>query len=278
MAYQYDIQTNNFLNLLRSGAFNESKPIGIMSEYKWEQLVSLAWWHQLTPILAKGVEHYYYDDQLNIPESQIETIKTQLSAFPTIGFSDMYVFERLHMKNKTLEERLQQIVRKEYGDMEKSYETMQLMAIIITNVESMLNCKSYLRGVIDLGRYLRLDGDKVDFVKLEKWLSQVNMSRMAELQGNLLIEGFGFSKEELPFVSKVNDKTYKWLERSLMRREYSHSTKPNGITPGNDFALSSPSTAFHTIRHALSFWRLASREVRSTIFQGIVRGLAEIDE
>ena len=278
MAYQYDIQTSNFLNLLRSGAFNESKPIGIMSEYKWKQLISLAWWHQLTPILAKGVEHYYYDDQLNIPESQIENIKQQLSSFPIMGFSDLYVFDHLHLKNKQLEGRLQQIIRKEYGDPEKSYETMQLMAIIITNVENILTCKSYLRGIIDLGRYLRIDGDKVDFVKLEKWLSQTSMARLAELQGNLLIEGFGFSKDELPFVSKVNAKAHKWIIRALMRREHDRHSSLSGATPGNGFALSSPFTAFHTISHTLAYRRLASREVRSTIFQGIIRGLAEIDE
>ena len=278
MAYQYDIQTSNFLNLLRSGAFNESKPIGIMSEYKWKQLVSLAWWHQLTPILAKGVEHYYYDDQLNIPESQIGVIKEQLSSFPIMGFSDLYVFDHLHMKNKVLEERLQQIIRKEYGDMEKSYETMQLMAIIITNVENIMTCKSFLRGIIDLGRYLRIDGDKVDFVKLEKWLSQTSMTRMAEMQGNLLIDGFGFSKEELPFVTKVNAKAHQWVERALMRREHARHPNQSGATPGNGFALSSPVTAFHTIRHTLSYKRLASREARSTIFHGVMRGLAEIDE
>lgn len=278
MAYQYDIQTSNFLNLLRSGAFDESKPIGIMSEFKWKQLVSLAWWHQLTPILAKGVEHYYYDDQLNIPESLIGTIKEQLSSFPIKGFSDLYVFDHLHLRNKSLEERLQQIIRKEYGDPEKSYETMQLMAVIITNVENMLTCKSALRGVIDLGRYLRLDGDKVDFVKLEKWLSHTSMTRMAELQGNLLIEGFGFSKDELPFVSKVDADAHQWMMRALMRPEHGRHSRQSGVTPGNGFALSSPATAFHTIRHALSYRRLASREVRSTIFKGIMRGLAEIDE
>lgn len=278
MAYQYDIQTSNFLNLLRSGAFNESKPIGIMSEYKWTRLVSLAWWHQLTPILAKGVEHYYYDDQLNIPESQIGKIKEQLSSFPVMGFSDMYVFDHLHMKNKLLEERLQQIIRKEYGDPEKSYETMQLMAIIITNVEKMLTCKSFLRGIIDLGRYLRIDGDKVDFVKLEKWLSQTKMTRMAELQGKLLIEGFGFSKDELPFVSKVYAKAHQWVVRSLMLNEHSRHPGQSGATPGNGFALSSPFTAFHTIRHTLAYRHMACREARSAIFQGIKRGLMEIDE
>ena len=278
MAYQYDIQTSNFLNLLRSGAFNESKAIGIMSEYKWSQLVSLAWWHQLTPILAKGVEHYYPGDQLNIPQSQIENIKEQLSSFPAMGFSDLYVFDHLHMKDKRLEERLQQIIRKEYGDPEKSYETMQLMAIIITNVENILTCKSFLRGVIDLGRYLRIDGDKVDFVKLEKWLSQTNMTRMAEFQGNLLIEGFGFSKEELPFVSKLYSNAHKWVIRSLMLREHKRQPRHPGATSGNGFALSSPLTALHTIRHTLSYRRFASREARSAIFQGIMRGLVEIDE
>ena len=276
MSQRYDIETSNFLNLLRSGAFNESKPIGIMSDFKWSRLVRLAYWHRVTPIFAKGIENFHYDDNLNIPDSQIEQIKEQLREFPSQGISDLYVFDRIHLKNKKLEERLQQLINKEYGDMEKSYETMQVMAILLTNVENILSYKSLLKGVIDLGRYLRLDGDKVDFVKLEKWLAQTKMTDMANMQGNLLIEGFGFSKEELPFVTKIDPRSYRWLKRALMQKEFRHHPSIN--TSVNQFALSSPMTAFRAIRHTLAYRSLAPGEVISTISKGIMRGLAEIDE
>ena len=272
------ILTSNFLNLLRSGAFDESKPISIMSEYKWSQVVLLAHYHGVTPFLAKGIEHYHFDDNLNIPKEQIEQVKEHLKTSPSQGLSDLYVASRLHLHNKEMNKQLQHLVSQEYSDPERSYETLQLLAILICNVESILAGRSSLRGLIDLGRYLRQEGDKVDFVKLERWLGQTRMMKMACLQGTLLAEGFGFTKEELPFVSKFQPNSRRWLLRALMLGHFANHPTSTGTNMHDGFALSSPGTAWRTIRHALAYRRLAPGETISTICHGIMRGLAEIDE
>lgn len=273
-----NIQTNNFLCLLRSGAFNESKPIGIMSAFKWEKLVQLAWLHKVTPLFASGIEHYYYDDNLNVPDKEIEKIRLQLRDLPANSFSDLYKFESMSLRNRKLNTTLKHIIDKEYSDSEKSYETMQLMAILIANVGNILTGKSYLKGIIDLGRYLRMEGGKVDFVKLESWLSQTKMTKMANLQGNMLIEGFGFNEDELPFVSKKDKKTDKALIKAIRHDDMGTLKAWDFHESKTGFIVGSPKAAFKSIRHALSYRRYAPRETYSTIMRGVIKGLAEIEE
>lgn len=273
-----NILTINFLHLLRGGAFEETKPIGLLSAYKWAKLVSLAAKHGLTQILASGLERYYYDDNMNIPAQQIDVIKEQLKTVPTAGFSDLYDFSKLHLQSKKYNTQLQQIIHSEYTDEEKSYETMQVMAIIIVNVDHILTGKSYLKGIIDLGRYLRIEGGKVDFVKLENWLSKCGMTKMANLQGSLLITGFGFSREELPFMTRPEKDVWPELLRAISSDDISHIRPWQLHENTGGFLVGNPSTAMRSIRHTFRYRRYSARETFSTIYRGIMKGLSEIEE
>ena len=275
---KFDIQTTNFLRILRRGAFDEGKPIGIMSPYKWAKTVNLAEHHSLTPLFALGVEKYYKDDSINIPGEQINVIREHLKNTPQKGFGDLYDFGKIHLKSKTLDEKLSQIVSKEYADAEKSYETMMLMSIIIVNVEHMMNGYSYLRGIIDMGRLLRQEGNKVDFVKLDNWLSQTRMSRIANLQGSLLINSFGFTKEEIPYVSKVEKDAMQEMMKAVYGISSTHSDGWHFQESKSGFIVSSPLKAMRSIRQSLHFRRYAPRESYSTIYRGFLKGLSEIEE
>ena len=134
----------------------------MLSKYKWGQLVELARMHGLIQIF--------------------EVIRGELRQAPVTGFADLYDFGHIHLQSRTLDKELQDIIRKEYIDPEKSYETMQVMAIIVSNAAHILTGRSYLKGIIDLGRYLRLEGGKVDFVKLDDWLKRTRMTGMALLK------------------------------------------------------------------------------------------------
>ncbi len=274
----FDIQLSNFLNILRSGAFEESKPIGIMSDFKWKKLVNLANYHHLIRFFANGLERYYYNENLNFPADQIEVVKKLLADQPPTGFAGLYDFGKIHLHSKKYNERLKNIVSEEYANSEKSYETMQVMAIMMVNVENILTGKSFLRGILDLGRYLRLEGNKVDFVKLENWLARTSMSRMADLQGNLLIVGFGFSKEELPFLGKIIPQAERELKRAVNYDKLNDTQSWNFHEGKGGFIVSSPNTALKSIRHAWSYLRYAPREAMATIYRGIIKGLTEIEE
>ena len=67
----YEIEKSNFITILRSGAFDDSRPIGMLSDFKWKKLIELARMHDVIHFFAQGLEHYYYDDNLNLSEEHI---------------------------------------------------------------------------------------------------------------------------------------------------------------------------------------------------------------
>ena len=272
------VLARNFINILRSGAFDESKPIVMLSPFKWSQLTQLATHHNLLVTYANGLEKYYYNDNLNISQQEIATIKNLLQETPRHGFSDLYDFNLLSMHNKKLNDKLQQLIQKEYTDEEKSYPTMQLMAIIIVTTNQILTGQSYLRGIIDLGRYLRVDGNKVDFIKLENWLKQTKMTHIANMQGNILISVFGFTPDEIPFVYQEDARAYDIIIKGIRYKDI-HQLKTWAFHQNKSgFIVSSPKTAFRCIRHSMQFYRYAPQETISSISKGILKGLAEIEE
>ena len=113
------------------------------------------------------------------------------------------------LSNPLLNKRLKKIQKAESQAADSSIETVYLLRIIIANVNATMNHGIPVRGIIQLGQYLRSRGDKVDFIKLERWLSKLHISRFAQLQGNILIALFGFDKEELPFVKQIERKAIK---------------------------------------------------------------------
>ncbi len=274
----YDVEKNNFITILRSGAFNDSKPIGMLSDFKWKKQIELARIHDVIHFYAQGLEHYYYDDNLNLTEEHISDIKSLMQGTPEHTIPELYDFDKIHLHNTDLEAKLRNLVREEHKDTEKSFETMQLIAIIIENVNYILSGRSFLRGIIDLGRYLRLDGNRIDFVKLERWLQQTQMSDMAQLQGNLLIEGFGFTAEELPFVARHDRKVSQVLDNAIKTSVTRDGQKWEFRQNKSGFIVSSPKQALNSIRHSLRYRRYCRKEAYSTIYKGFLKGLSEIEE
>ncbi len=272
------IQIRDFLNILRSGAFDDVKPIGMLSNYKWGKLVELAKMHGVIQTFASGLERYHYDSNLNISDALIDVIREALRTAPVTGFADLYDVNRMTMQSKPLNQHLQAIIRKEYADSERSYETMQVMAIIVFNTEHILTGRSYLKGIIDLGRYLRLEGNRVDFVKLEEWLKKTKLTRMGNLQGSLLISGFGFTIEELPFMTKQVGHPTKKLLAAISHNDLSQ-LRPWALHESKGgFVVGSPLKAYRSVRQSLHFLPYAPRETFATIFHGLMRGISEIEE
>ena len=273
-----DIKTQNFLRILRSGAFDESKPVGLLSAYKWEKIVNWAILHNVLPYFAAGVEHYYYDDHLNIPSAQIGVIREHLKNIPPASFHESYDLDHIRLFSEKLDGRLRYIIHQEYASDEKSYETMQLMAILLTNSAYILGGQSCLRGIVDLGRYLRTEGGRVDFVKLEKWLKDTEMVKMAELQGNLLIAGFGFSKEEIPFVEKTEKKALEQLLSIIVSGARRPSKGKDWHESKAGFVISNPKNAGITIKNAFQHFRTSPRESLAYLGKGLKKSLSEIEE
>ena len=181
------------------------------------------------------------------------------------------------MHNGFLNRRLTKIQKEEPHVIDTSMETVYLLRLIVSNANAMLSGGISIRGIIQLGQYLRTRGDKVDFVKLDNWLTKLHLQRMAQLEGSVLITFFNFEQDEIPFVKLVERGAYKLTLRSLYYN----------IKDMEDIKFQQSQVGFvHTtggsmrknLRRSMRFFGYAPIESASNFFNGFFRSLSEIEE
>ena len=181
------------------------------------------------------------------------------------------------MHNSFLYRRLTKIQKEEPHVIDTSMETVYLLRLIVSNANAMLSGGISIRGIIQLGQYLRTRGDKVDFVKLDNWLTKLHLQRMAQLEGSVLITFFNFEQDEIPFVKLVERGAYKLTLRSLYYN----------IKDMEDIKFQQSQVGFvHTtggsmrknLRRSMRFFGYAPIESASNFFNGFFRSLSEIEE
>lgn len=167
-----DIIRRNFYRKLCMGAFREKLELEPMSAYKWKKLNAM----------AEEKEVLCYVDETVMPHK--------------------FQPELQDMPNFILNHRLEKIRYREQHAIDASGDTLALLNIILFNTNQILTRGLHLRGIIELGIFLRKRGHKVDYVKLETWLQKLYLQPMVRMQCSYLIEHFHFTPDELPFVNK----------------------------------------------------------------------------
>ena len=181
------------------------------------------------------------------------------------------------MHNGFLNRRLIKIQKEEPHTIDTSIETLHLLCLIVSNVNAMYSGGINMRGIIEIGHYLRTQGDKVDFVKLDNWLSKLHIQRMAQLEGSILITFFDFEQDEIPFVKRVERGAYKLTLRSLYYN----------IKDLEDIQFQQSQVGFvHTtngsmrknLRRSMRYFDYAPIETISNFLNNFFRSLSEIEE
>lgn len=181
------------------------------------------------------------------------------------------------LSNPLLNKRLKKIQKEEATATQVSKETIYLLRIIIANVNATMNHGIPVRGIIQLGQYLRSRGGKVDFMKLERWLSKLHVSRLAQLQGNILIDLLGFEKAELPFVKQSEKEAISLTLRSITNIE--HDTEEWHFRQGNSvFVHNNQKLLRRNLRRSMRYIDYAPIETTSNFLLNFSRSLSEIEE
>ena len=200
-----DIIQRNFFRLIRSGAFNDKSQIEVMSAFKWRRLYEIVMFQNVLDYFVRGVNNNANDKNLNLPDKLVEEIQAKLDLQEerrADAQAGKVVGEETELSSSLLNKRFHKIIYNEMHSIDTSVETLRMLQLIVFNTNAMLNHGINLDGIIRLGQFLRGKGDKVDFLKLENWLSSLHLQRMAQLQGSILIAVFGFGKDEIDFVKK----------------------------------------------------------------------------
>ena len=176
------------------------------------------------------------------------------------------------LSNPILNRRLKKIQREEPHAIDTSIETIYLLRIIVSNVNATMNYGMPVRGIIQLGQYLRSRGDKVDFVKLEHWLAKLHITRLAQLQGSVITSLLGFSKDDLHFVKRVERNAVPLTLRSISNIEHDeaqHAGQDNGLPPHNTRKL---------LCRNISYLTYAPMETIGNLLSNFSKSLPKIEE
>ena len=262
-----NIITRNFFRLLRSDALNEYEPMEPMSAFKWRRLDQMVHAQHVERAALKGIKNHQFDEMMNIPEDLANQTPDNSAQQ-----------EEPRLSNHYLNFRLSRIENAERHAIDTNVDALNVLKIIVGNVSSMLNHGTMLSGIIELGSYLRNKGDKVDFVKLDTWLGKLQLRRMAQLQGSMLMSVFNFEQDELPFVRHVEAAANKLVLRSVTHSASDTAEEWHFRQLSSGFVQNNSALLRRNLRRSLRYITYAPLETVSNFFNNFARSLQEIEE
>lgn len=274
-----EIIYRNFMRLMSAGAFSTECTIEPMSRYKWGQLLALSDTYGVADYVSAGIIGISTSDSQKIPKDIAEAAYAKYNALTadkptaqqvvdfTSNSSDM--FANLHLRHK-----LKALVYNEIHSIDTSTASLSLLYKIIENGNAIIYGNIDYRLMIDLGRYLRNNGDKIDFVKLELWLRSLGLNKPANLIGSYLISVFGFVESEVQFLSKKDCDAYKKAVKPL-RYTLNRASEEYDIRDYQDKLNDKLHIPDSRILSRISFF---PSEVTCKFFSGIVKSLSNIEE
>lgn len=277
-----DIIQRNFFKLIRSGAFNDKSTIEAMSSFKWRRLYEIVMFQNVLDYFVRGVNNNANDKNLNLPAKLIDEIQAKLDLQDEKQSSrqedDKIIGDNAELSNKWLNKRYHKIIYNEMHSIDTSTETLRMLQLIVFNTNAMLNRGINLDAIIRLGQFLRNKGDKVDFLKLEKWLSALHLQRMAQLQGSILIAVFGFEKDEIDFVKKEEPVAYKLTIKIISNLVKDTAGEWHFRQNSAGFVQNNGKMLRRNLRRSYKYISYAPIETTSNFINGFIKGLSEIEE
>lgn len=279
-----DIIKRNFLRLLRSGAFDETDDIEPMSNFKWNVIFHVASIHGVADVIYNAADKSKQAAD-TIPAAVLDKYRqttgysgkgrdkstaAMLLRLPDAGLS--------HMCNRFLNSRLQSIREKEPLSEEASIETLNMLDILVQATERTITYGLSFATILRIGIFLRNEGDKVDFIKLDKWLRQLNIARMAQLEGSILVEIFGFDAEEIPFVKHIEPNAARIAIQALEKpiridiEEWKIKQKATLFLDNNSKAM------MKTLRNCMKYFFFTPVEASSNFLHRFTNSLSNLEE
>lgn len=249
-----------------------------MSISKWNKVFQLALMHQVIPSVYAGIRQCQDQFFLHLSEKQMkEWEKADTEARQTNNQEEENELLRAdHLTNPLLNKKLQAILDDEQSDIM----TRQLLLNIIHISRHILNEGVPVYHLVQLGKYLHNESHRVDFDALNQWLKKLGFTPMAQLEGALLIQMFGFSKEEIPFMVSEPDKRVERVAQELT--EFTNTrTEEFYFTQDSDSVFlhtSNSSAILGHIRRSAHYFRYLPSETLTNFFASFAHSLSHIEE
>lgn len=275
-----NIIQRNFFRLLRSGAFESKEQIEPMSVYKWQKLFQLSLMHDVAGFAYDGLMRCKDQFFVHLTDSQWKqwenTINDMRKSPHNDDGEDDEFLRADHLTNPILNRKLQSILDDENSDIK----SRQMLLMIIRVSRHILNEGLPVRQLIELGTFLRTDGNGCDATMLEQWIKSLKLQPVACLEASLLIMLLGFSREEISFVGDKDDKNLGHIAQDLI--EFTNTRAKDfyfSQNEGNIFVHTSNGSAmlWH-IRRSARYFRYYPSETLTNFFASFAHSLSHIEE
>lgn len=276
-----DIIQRNLFRLLRSGAFDSDEQVEAMSAFKWDSLYQLAVMHDIAPYAYKGILRCKDQFFLRLTDRQKEVWQKvpEKKERQRLDEEEDEFLRPDHLTNPLLNRKLQSILDDEHSDIK----TRQLLLLMISVVRHILNEGMPIRRLLELGIYLRREGNKVDADMLKKWIDSLGIASMCQVEGQFLILLYGFHAEDIPFMQQQKKKSNRHVENianelleftNTRSRDWYFSQEADSIFVHN----SNTSAMFSHVRRAARYFPYFPSESLTNFFASFVHSLSHIEE
>ena len=275
-----NIIQRNFFRLIRIGAFEQKEQIEPMSVYKWGQLYQLAVMHDVAGYVYEGLQRCKDQFSLHLTDRQWQlwehTFKEIRKKTQSADDEPDELLRADHLTNPLLNKKLQAILDDEQSDIR----TRQLLLTIIRVMRHILNEGVPIRQLVELSICLHTEGHHADFTALEKWLKTLQLQQVAKLESSLIIELFGFEKEEIAFAGGKRDKNVEQMVQELI--EFTNTRARDfyfSQDAGNIFVHTSNGSAMlGHIHRSARYFRYYPSETLTNFFASFAHSLSHIEE
>lgn len=273
-----NVVLKNLIALISEGAFGKEEIIEPMSQFKWNVLHELSIAEDVAPYVYKGLLRHDSESQyLVVPQGEEESgcnisdngrekfskaLFNELDNIRTdFDITDIESQQLTYALKKYL---LKDIVYKERHSIDTSKISLDFLSLILQNTNIILRKGIRLRGIVEIGIFLRTKGQYIDFVKVENWISRLKLRRMASLQASVLTSCFAFERDEFQYVRKFEKRAEKLTISSLTRVMKAQKRERQ--------------SGRYSIANCWRYYRYAPSEAFFKALYIMLKGLSEIEE
>ena len=256
-----NIVQRNFYRLIRNGIFGHQELIEPMSVFKWSKLFQLAIMHEVVQQVWEGLQHSKNQFMLHLTSQQWELWEKTVKEYAEKAETEEDVFLRAdHLTNPVLNHQLQTILDDEHSDVS----TRQLLLTIIHVARHILNEGVPVRQLVELGTCLYQQHEHIDFEMLQRWMKRLRFEQMAQLEGAMLVQMFGFDAADIPFLQGKVKK-----DAAAVALELTEFTN----TRSRDFY-----SMLGHLRRSARYFRYIPSEIVTNFFRSFAHSLSHIEE
>jgi len=157
--------------------------------------------------------------------------------------------------------------------------TLTTLQCLLRIARDILNDGLSVCRLVDLGIYLRGNGQNVDFVKLQDWIALLSIERAAQVTARLMMTLLHFTIDELPFVNDEPDMDTSSLDEELFVRPDNGDaewffTEGKGIFMHN----SNSGAMLWRLNHSARCFKYYPKESVTNLMAAFAHSLSHIEE